>query len=246
MQSLQRFLDILETVARSERGVGAADVAKAVDLPIATVSRLMHVLTDYGLLHRPPGGREYLLGPRLFALVSTAMAQPDLISLARPYLELLRDTTQETASLHIRRGTHRVCILEVPSHHKVRRVVPIGMAEQLGASATGAVLLSGMPEEERGQLLADLDLDRERRELVDEEIGRVAANGWVLSADRWVAGLCSISAAIDRGGERVAALSVSGPLDRFTREKAGEQATALLDAAHHISTQLSARLSPSP
>src|SRR5262245_57372728 len=100
MQSLDRLVSILETVAISERGLTASEVTKAMGLPMATVSRLMHVLADYDLLQRFGGQREYVLGPRLFALVGAATAQLDLVTVARPHLERVRDATEETTSLH--------------------------------------------------------------------------------------------------------------------------------------------------
>jgi IclR family transcriptional regulator, acetate operon repressor len=245
MQSLERFLDILETVAPAERGVGAADVAKAVGLPIATVSRLMHVLNDYELLHRPAGGREYVLGPRLFTLVSTATTQLDLVTVARPQLEALRDQTEETCSLHLRRGAYRVCVLEVPSRHQVRRVVPVGMTEPLGGSATGSVLLAGMVPAERKEVLAGMSLSTGQRRALMEMIEHASEHGWAINVDQWVPGLCGISAAIREQGETIATLSASGPSSRFTRERALSHVERLVGAAQRVSLQLSRHLEAS-
>ncbi len=242
MQSLERFLDILETVAPAERGVGAADVAKAVDLPIATVSRLMHVLADYGLLHRPEGRREYVLGPRLFSLVGTATTQLDLVDVARPHLEMLRDKTEETSSLQIRRGAHRVCVLEVPSRHQVRRVVPVGMTEPLGGSATGAVLLAGMTEAEREEVLAAMSLTSTKRRELKRMVQHALEHEWAINVEQWVPGLCGISAAVRENGQTIATLSVSGPSSRFTRERALSSVEALVGAADRVALQLSRRL----
>jgi IclR family acetate operon transcriptional repressor len=242
MQSLERFLDILETVAPAERGIGAADVAKAVGLPIATVSRLMLVLANYGLLHRPDNRREYVLGPRLFMLVSNA-SQLDLVAVARPHLEQLRDATEETASLHIRRGSYRICVLEVPSRHKVRRVVPVGTTEPLGGSATGAVLLSGLAPEESDAILAEMPIRAAERRKQWQMVDHAREHGWAINVGEWVPGLCGISAGIRENGATMAAISVSGPVTRFTRERALSHLESLMQVADHMGLQLSHHLS---
>jgi DNA-binding IclR family transcriptional regulator len=238
-------LDILETVAPEERGVGAADVAKAVGLPIATVSRLMHVLADYGLLHRPDGRREYVLGPRLFTLVSTATTQLDLVGVARPHLERLRDATEETSSLHIRRGDQRVCVLEVPSRHKVRRVVPVGMTEPLGGSATGAVLLASLSSQEQEHVIAATTSTPGERRALKEMVEHASEHGWAINVDQWVPGLCGISAAVRDNGETIGTLSVSGPSSRFTRERALSHVESLMGSAGDVALQLSHHLAAS-
>lgn len=243
MQSLERFLDILETVAESEKGIGATSVAQKVDLPIATASRLVHVLEDYDLLQRLPDRNDYILGPRLFSLVSTANQFQDLSTVARPRLEAIRDATGETVSLHVRRGRDRICILGVPSRHKVHRVVAVGSSEPLASSgATGAVLLAGMQEPDRTAAIEESKPSKAWRPLLEELIEHVLLYGWTITVDVWVPGLCGVSAAVRDNGEISATLSVSGPSSRFTRERALEHVDLLVSTADDLGNQLSGQL----
>ena len=236
MQSLDRLVSILETVATSERGLTASEVTKAMGLPMATVSRLMHVLADYDLLQRFGGQREYVLGPRLFALVGAATAQLDLVTVARPHLERVRDATEETTSLHVRLGNQRVCIVEVPSRHRLRRVAPVGKAEPLDASATSSVLLARM--EEKDEIVAALDLTVKQRRILKKRVTHALEHAWALNVEEWLPDLVGLSAAVQDSDTTLGALSVSGPANRFTRERALAHVDTVLEAASRIAFQL--------
>lgn len=238
MQSLDRLVRILESVAVDGPSRSAAEVAEATGLSLSTVSRLMLQLADAGLLHRSDRERRYSLGPRLYALARAADQQIDVTAVARPRLEELRDKTGETASMHVLRGRQRVCIAEVPSHHSVRRVVPVGLAEPLLGSATGAVLLATRPAEERTDELDAEALEPAQRQSFEAAMDHARENGWALVVDDWVPGLTGFSAAVRDGQSTFATISVSGPSARFTREVAERHVNDLLDAAHHISAQI--------
>ena len=125
------------------------------DLPLSTVARLMRQLSDAGLLYRSEPDSRYALGYRVFALAAAGVSRIDLAEVALPVMRQLRDASGETTSLHVVRGTQRVCIAEMQSHAQVRRVVPPGSTNQLAGTATGDVLLVGAsPAEFRAAVTA--------------------------------------------------------------------------------------------
>lgn len=236
MQSLDRLITILERVAERSEPSSAAEVAATTGLSLSTVSRLMLEFAEAGLLHRTDSDRRYTLGPRLYALASRSGERLDLAAIGRPVLERLRDVTGETASLHVLRGRHRVCIVEAASHQPLRQVVPVGHVEPVDASATGAVLLAEQPEGERRDVLAALEPGA--RAAFADRLAEAHANGWALVADEWVSGLCGLSAAVRGGDGTCAAVSVSGPSSRFTRAVALGHRDDILAAARSIAARL--------
>ena len=131
----------------------------------------------------------------------------DLPALARPALESLRDTTGESAQLYVRRGDRRLCVASLESPHGLRTIVPIGMALPLHVGSAGKVLRD------------------------DPDIGR----GWAESVEERERGVASVSAPVHDGqGRIVAAVSVSGPIERTTRAPGRRYASAVLDAAAAI------------
>ena len=132
----------------------------------------------------------------------------DLPALARPALETLRDTTGESVQLYVRRGERRLCVASLESPHGLRTIVPIGVALPLHVGSAGKVLRD------------------------DPGIGR---GGWAESVEERERGVASVSAPVRDGqGRIVAAVSVSGPVERTTRAPGRRYARAVLEAAADI------------
>lgn len=238
MQSLDRLLRILEAVSGNSQPSSVTEVTEQVGLSISTVSRLMRVLADADLLHQSEVDRRYTLGPRLFALAHAAEQNLDLTALVRPVLTRLRDITGETASFHVMRGSQRVCLVEVPSRHEVRRVVPVGLTHDLDGGATAAVLLSGLSPERTRELLAGFKTRGADLNSLNKHIEHARTHGWVHVADEWVKDLASVSAAVWRADSVFGAISVSGPQSRFSDEVALSHVPAISAAAAEVSARI--------
>jgi DNA-binding IclR family transcriptional regulator len=131
-----------------------------------------------------------------------------LAELARPSLERLRDETGESAQLYVRQQESRVCVLSLESPHGLRTIVPLGATLSLDRGSAGRVL--------RGQ-------DTGRR-------------GWIESVEEREPGVASVSAPVrDAHGNVLAAVSVSGPINRMTRTPGRKHGAAVAQAAEQIS-----------
>ncbi len=132
----------------------------------------------------------------------------DLPALARPALERLRDRTGESVQLYVRRGDRRVCVASLESPHGLRTIVAVGASLPLDVGSAGKVL--------RG------DAD-------------AAARGWAESVEERERGVASVSAPVrDPDGAVVAAVSVSGPVERTTRAPGRRYADAVTEAARAV------------
>lgn len=154
----------------------------------ATAHRLASALEAHGLLRRDPEGR-FALGSRLLAMGDAAARAWPIAEAAQPALARLRDETGESAQLYVRDGARRVCVASLESPHGLRTIVTAGAALPLEQGSGGRVL-SG----ERGP------------------------HGYVVSVGEREAGVASVSAPVLGGVAVVAAVSVSGPIERLTRD----------------------------
>lgn len=193
---------------------GPATLAQVVDrtgVPRATAHRLATALEAHRLVERDGNGR-FCLGSRLAELGAAAMTHRPLAELARPALEALRDETGESVQLYVPRGDVRVCIASLESPHSLRTIVPVGAALPMDKGSAAKVL--------RG----------------DE---RVTRRGWAETVEEREKGVASVSAAVRAGAQIVAAVSVSGPIERTTRTPGRRYADAVVAAADRISASLS-------
>ena len=172
----------------------------------ATAHRLAQALGRHGLVERDVEGR-FCLGRRLTDLGAAALAGPPMAVTARPALERLRDRTGESAQLYIAAGDVRLCVASLESPHSLRTIVAVGAALPMDRGSAGAVL--------RGSSV----------------VGR---RRWIESVEEREKGVASVSAPVRRGEQVVAAVSVSGPVERTSRAPGRRYGTAVVDAARQV------------
>ena len=182
------------------------DLVGATDLPRATAHRLAAALEAHDLVRRDGEGR-FALGFRLAVLGRAAVDSFPLGQVARPALERLRDDTGESVQLYVRDGDRRVCVESLESPHGLRTIVPLGASLPLDVGSAGKVLRA--------------DADAARR-------------GWAESVAEREAGVASVSAPVVAAGAVVAAVSVSGPIERTSRQPGRRYAAAVQRAAAEI------------
>jgi DNA-binding IclR family transcriptional regulator len=199
---LDKAVVILDALAGGER-LTLGELTAATGLPRATAHRLAHALQVHRLTVLGDDDR-WSLGARLQELADGDLP---LAELARPALEKLRDVTDESVQLYVRRGDVRVCIVSLESPHSLRTIVPVGaeLPMELGSAAK---VLSHHAE--------------------------VRRRGWAQSVEEREKGVASVSAPVWRDSEVVAAVSVSGPVERTSRSPGRRYAADVVAAAAQI------------
>ena len=243
MRALDRITGILDTIADSPQPLPAAEVARALKLPLPTTSCLMRELALRRYLQVEERSNSYSLGPRPLAWGYAARPAKLMTELA-PEMEWLRDATGETVSLHVRSDDLRVCVAEVQSRQSVRRVVPIGLSVPLHFGATGLVLLAFASPEFTATYIKKLDLAERSKRALMKELELIAERGWAMAIDSWISGLAGLAAPVWEGDRVAASLVSSGPSQRFTHDVMTGQVENILAAAARASAKLSGRPLP--
>ena len=132
------------------------------------------------------------------------LARRSLDVAAYPALEVLRDATGESTQLYVKRGNKRVCVVSLESPHGLRTIVPVGAVMPLKLGSAGHVL--------RGE----------------------TTSGWIQSVEERELGVASVSAPVINDGMVAAAVSVSGPIERTTRNPGRKYAKAVIAAARQV------------
>lgn len=202
---LDKSVHVLEAV---RGGAGTlAELTARTGLSRATAHRLAVALEVHRLLARDGDGR-WRLGPRLAELAG-GPAEGQLLRRAAPVLERLRDTTGESAQLYLRRGAVRVCLAAAERGSGLRDTVPVGAELPMTAGSAAQVLLAW---EAGGEPLPA------GTAFTGRVLAEVRRRGWAASLGEREPGVGSVSAPVrDAAGDVVAAVSVSGPLERLGR-----------------------------
>ncbi len=186
-----------------------AGLQSATDLPRATAHRLAVALEAHHLVRRDAQGR-FCLGFELIRLGRLAAEEFPMAELATPALSALRDRTGESVQLYVREQEARRCVVSLRSTHALQWIVPIGALLPLEFGSAGRVLS-----------------------------GTEAAPNLAESVEEREPGVASVSAAVrDRQGVVVAAVSISGPVERLSRTPAARFGALVEAAAHEVSAAI--------
>ena len=215
---------------------GPASLAQLVagtGLARPTAHRIAVALERHRLVGRDGRGR-FILGPRIAELAAAA-GEDRLLAVAQPILSQLRDATGESAQLYRRQADTRICVAAAERSTGLRDTVPVGSALPMTAGSAAQVLLAwDEPERARQGLQA--------AKFTAATLAQVRRRGWAASVAEREAGVASVSAPVrGPGGRVIAAVSVSGPIERLSRSpgrlhaavvsRAGEKITELLRRA---------------
>ena len=199
-----------------------AGLTERTGLSRATVHRLAVALEVHRLLARDREGR-WRLGPRLAELAS-GPASDALLERAAQVLPRLRDVTGESAQLYRRHGSLRLCVAAAERGSGLRDTVPVGSSLPMTAGSAAQVLLAWTPEDPLVRAAA----------FTPRTLSEVRRRGWAHSVAERETGVASVSAAVRRDGHVIAAVSVSGPLERLTRSPGRLHAEAVCAAATEL------------
>ncbi len=222
---LDKAVGVLRVAAAEPCGL--AELCERTGLPRATAHRLAVGLEVHGLLHRGSDGK-WRPGPTLAELAAGGV--DPLLEAASAVLPRLRDITGESVQLYRRDGAQRVCVAAAEPASGLRDTVPVGTRLPMTAGSGAKVLAAWAEPGVQRAVLADATFSE--RALVD-----VRRRGWAQSVAERESGVASVSAPVrDAGGHVVAAVSVSGPVERIGRRPGVRWAADLLAAAealHH-------------
>lgn len=220
-----RVLDALEAGPTT-----LSQLVAATGLSRPTVHRLALALVHHRLVGRDIRGR-FILGHRLVELASAA-GEDRLIASAGPILLRLRDSTGESAQLFRRQGEHRVCVASAERPVGLRDTIPVGTQLSMKGGSAAQCLLAW---EDPDRLLQGLQHAR----FTPTVLAGVRRRGWAQSLGEREPGIASVSAPV-RGpsGRVIAAVSISGPIERLTRQPGRLHAEVVSSAAQELSLAL--------
>ena len=144
----------------------------------------------------------------------------------------LRDLTGESAQLYRRQGDSRICVAAAERATGLRDTVPVGSALPMTAGSAAQVLLA-WDEPDR------VNRGLRGARFTATSLAQVRRRGWAASVAEREAGVASVSAPVrGQGGKIIAAVSVSGPIERLTRSPGRLHAAAVVAAGEKITATL--------
>jgi len=245
IQSLDRGLALLETVALARQPVSLAELTRGVGIDRSSVFRLVNTLKLRGFLAQMPSSKSYVLGSAVWRLAGLFPWGQVLKQLAREQVAALVTQTGESAHVVVRVGHQAVFVDHESTGQPVGVSTCDGACETLHATAVGKALIADYDRDRlvellgRGPLPAATKRTIRSIDALAEECQRIRKRGYALDDEENHEGVRCLAAPIrDSSGEVVAAIGISGPADRLPKRRWQGVALAIKHAAEEVGEKL--------
>lgn len=246
IKSLVKALRLLKLFSPQRNRWTAEEMAAALGYHKSSVQRILTTLEKEGFLSKVvPRRSEYRLGPDILYLGNVAEMNLDLRSVARPVMVELVRRTRETCYLCVADQGLCLYIDKVECTQPIRIIHQIGQRNPMHCTGVGKALLSGMADEAIDRWIAAQGLSTHSRNTITDrdrlrqEVETVRRTGIARDNEELDLGVKCVAAPIkDRTGAVVAAISLSGPAQRFTAAAIRRFEKEIKEAAREISRTL--------
>ncbi len=239
-----KTLDVLEAFVQvPSRQLTLSELTQQLQMNKNAVFRILHSLAAHGYVTKD--GSKYELGPKLVELSNARLRNTDLLTVAAPILQNLRDDFGETVNLGVLDGDLIRYVGVWESHDRLRLAEKVGASDMLHASALGKAYLAQLETEDVRSLVGARKLPALTKNTITSlaalkvELEKVREQGYAVDHEEGLVGaVCVACAILDASGRPVAAVSVSGPTVRVTPDRIEEIGRVVKAAAAEIEKKL--------
>lgn len=231
---------------QGDEDLSLAEIHRRTGITKSRIMRLAGTLERHGFLWTEPGRKSYRLGPSLLRLGKALERRfHDIAEVLAPHLRKLARDSGDTALYSVMQAGGRVCVASEEPDHAVRFTVPTGSVRPLHAGASGRVLLAFGPGEALRELLRvpSLPALTERTPAdparLECEIAETRRLGFAVSLGEAQPDSFAVAVPVmDDGETLLGALSVAGPVSRYSSQRSEWLAAMLLGVAPSVARSL--------
>ncbi|MBW7969857.1 IclR family transcriptional regulator [Bradyrhizobium sp. BR 10289] len=245
VQSVDRALSILETLAEDDEGYRLSDLAVRTGLSASTVHRLLATLESRRFVQFDRAESKWHVGVRSFTVGASFARRRNFSTQAVPYLRKLRDLTRETANLAVVDDEFIIVLTRMESREIMRSLTQVGGRVAMVTSGVGKAVLATYSDEEVGAVIRHHGMPRLTEKSIVrpsdlfKELEKIRKQGFALDDEEACMGLRCIAAVVYNDcTEPLAAISVSGMTSRLTDERLPEIGQIVRDVAAELTLAL--------
>ena len=155
LNSVEKALRVLSTLTLREEGLGTGELSDQLGFSMPTVSCLLNVLSKHDYVRKGPAGIKYVLGKSAFDVgrFASRHISSQLVSIARPCIDVLRDTVEESTMLEVMEGDSMLITYRASGPHVACILVKARTMIPLHASPGGKAMLAFSPPKSIGSIV---------------------------------------------------------------------------------------------
>lgn len=234
-----KALRVIEALSVSEEPRGVAELSRQLGLTKSNTFRILSTLTEQGYVRSHPETGRYWLTLRIWEQGAKVIERLPVRRVAQPHLKLLFSQLNETILMSVLDLPDVLYIDKMDSDYPVRASARVGWRAPALRTASGKSMLAYQPDEVVTKLTEDGLIVKDDLAQFRKELGEIRERGFALSFSGSRPGVNSVAAPI-WGSEPfpIAALSVSGPAERFSIERLNGISASVMNASTRISESL--------
>ncbi len=244
--AIEKALMILMALTPHNQEMGTLELSEKLGFNKGTVSRTLLILTRHGFLNQNPRTRKYKLGHAVLnlGLAVSRSLKNDMVQIAKPYVDNLRDEVQDSVILEVLSGKYTVMAYIAEGPRRIRLAGSIGDMLPVHAAAGAKAILAYYPTEVIDNLLGENLPGLTRHTITDpavlkKQLIEIRKQGIAFDVEEHDLDITAVAAPIfDREEQAVAAVVVAGPSKRISRKTDSALAIQLKKTALKISKQL--------
>ncbi len=241
VRAIVRAIEVLEYLRQCGGTAGVSAISKGTGLAKSTAFRILETLCAKGYLRKEVSSEQYTFGYKLIELSFSAAGQWELINIARPYLEQIKEELKETAALAVKIGNQYMFVAQAMCSHEYRVNPVLGEKYYLHWAGTGKVILAFSGLDDQQSIIEILKSTKITERTIDDpealqkELYSIREKGFAYSFSERIEGGASISAPLrDSHGVTRAAISLIGPEIRLRKLDIDETGKKLVVIARHL------------
>lgn len=245
VQSVDRALSILETLAEDDEGYRLSDLAVRTGLSASTVHRLLATLESRRFVQFDRAESKWHVGVRSFTVGASFARRRNFSAQAIPYLRKLRDLTRETANLAVVDDEFIIVLTRMESREIMRSLTQVGGRVAMVTSGVGKAVLATYSDEDVGAVIRHHGMPRLTEKSIVrpsdlfKELEKIRKQGYALDDEEACMGLRCIAAVVYNDcAEPLAAISVSGMTSRLTDDRLPEIGQIVREVAGELTAAL--------
>ncbi|HJV84968.1 MAG TPA: IclR family transcriptional regulator [Noviherbaspirillum sp.] len=238
VRTADRTLGIFEAFESTCRPMSLSELAEQAEVPVSSCHGLVQTLLDRGYLYWVSRRKDIYPTRRLLDVAQTIVSHDPFLERIEPFLEQLRDGTEETVILGKRQGDSVLYLEVVPGLHTVRYTANAGEYKPLHSSSIGKLMLGSMKKAELDRWLASHELPAITSNTINDieklraDLEESRRRGYFMTQGENVADVTALAAPVQVNDE-VLGLAVAGPTHRMA-VRSEEHARRLLEARQAI------------
>jgi DNA-binding IclR family transcriptional regulator len=199
IQSLEVGMSVLECIERAAGPLSLTKIAQACGMTASKAYFYLVSLSRVGLVSQDSLGGHYRLGPAALRLGLSALAQQDVVELARGEMARLSELTGDTVFLSVWGHAGATVISRFDGTDVAPLAVRVGAIMPLTTSATGRTFLAWLPEQHTKPILAREMSIRSRAakaKLPISALAQIRRDGFVITPGAHGDGMIAIAAPV--------------------------------------------------